>query len=264
MTTTHLSPTYMNTAAVMEALATAQSALQLVATPVRPDGTYNYDRRACEKLAGKALADIGKLLAPAAATAAAEAPIGTQFGMFDAEGDETARAVRTLSRSPSVQVEAFYQRLAANAPRAVTVYTDGGCRPSNPGPAGWGVVIASGDTVIEEASGFIGPGTNQIAELEAAIQGLRRTPEGSIIELVSDSQYVLKGLTEWRAGWERRQWRNAAGEAVANQDRWKALFALADKRKVRARWVKGHSGNPFNERCDKLASQAITAGRAAA
>ena len=80
-------------------------------------------------------------------------------------------------------------------------YTDGACAPSNPGPAAWGaVVIAPDGGEVAAHSGFIGHGTNQIAELTAAIEGLTRIPEGAAVELVSDSQYVLKGMTEWRAG----------------------------------------------------------------
>ena len=141
-------------------------------------------------------------------------------------------------------------------------YTDGGCAPSNPGPAGWGAVLVSADSkATVELSGYIGPGTNQIAELTAAIEALSRIPAGDSVELVSDSQYVLKGISEWRAGWERRGGKNAKGEPVANLSLWKKLFALTDTRKVSVRWVKGHSGHPENERADQLASAAIVAGR---
>lgn len=234
---------------VREAMSIARDTLQLIGQ-ARPDGTYVHDRETCTTLALDALVRIAHQLEPGAAAA-------TLASMFDKDEDETARAVRTLSRPPSAEVKAVYDRLAGRPTGPLTVYTDGGCRPSNPGPAGWGIVVVDGDTVIEEAGGFIGHGTNQIAELEAAIQGLRRTPEGAAIELVSDSQYMLKGLGEWRRGWERRGWRNAAGEPVANKDRWQVLFALADKRTVRTRWVKGHNGDPFNERADRLATQAI-------
>ena len=74
---------------------------------------------------------------------------------------------------------------------------------------------------------------------------------------MSDSQYTLKGLTEWRKGWERKGWVNSTGQPVANQEYWKKLFALADRRKVTTRWVKGHSGDQLNERCDALATKAI-------
>jgi ribonuclease HI len=79
--------------------------------------------------------------------------------------------------------------------------------------------------------------------------------------LVSDSQYVLKGLTEWRAGWERKGYRNSKGEPVANLALWKALFALADKRRVTTRWVRGHNGDFHNEQADQLATEALRRAR---
>nr|WP_254226358.1 ribonuclease H [Burkholderia multivorans] len=138
------------------------------------------------------------------------------------------------------------------------VHTDGGCK-GNPGPAGWGAVVQEGGEVKFAGGGFIGIQTNQIAELVAAIEGLSRVPEGAKVELVSDSQYTLKGISEWRAGWERKGWVNSKGEPVANKEHWKKLFALVDKRKVTTRWVKGHAGDEMNERCDKLAARAIEA-----
>jgi ribonuclease HI len=138
-------------------------------------------------------------------------------------------------------------------------YTDGACAPSNPGPAGWGVVLIAPDGKTEtDHYGFIGPGTNQIAELTAAVEGLARVPAGAAVELVCDSQYVVKGLSEWRAGWERKGFKNSKGETVANLGLWKKLFALADARRVSTRWVRGHNGDPHNERADTLANQALT------
>ena len=137
-------------------------------------------------------------------------------------------------------------------------YTDGACAPSNPGPAAWGAVLIAPDGRTEtDHFGFIGHGTNQIAELTAAIEGLTRVPAGALVELVSDSQYVLKGLSEWRTGWERKGYRNSKGEPVANLGLWKQLFALADARKVSTRWVRGHNGDPHNERADALANKAL-------
>ena len=144
-------------------------------------------------------------------------------------------------------------------------YTDGACAPTNPGPAAWGVVVFAPDGAETAAdNGFIGPGTNQIAEITAAIEGLSRTPEGAAVELVSDSQYVLQGLSEWRAGWERRGFRNAKGDPVANLELWKRLFAVADARKVSVRWVRGHQGNVNNERADRLAVAALQKARGGA
>lgn len=137
-------------------------------------------------------------------------------------------------------------------------YTDGACAPSNPGPASWGaVLLGPAGHGASEHYGFIGPGTNQIAELTAAIEGLARVPEGATVELVSDSQYVLKGLSEWRRGWERKGFRNSKGDPVANLALWKRLFAIADARAVTTRWVRGHNGDKFNERADALANLAL-------
>jgi ribonuclease HI len=136
-------------------------------------------------------------------------------------------------------------------------YTDGACAPSNPGPCGWGCVLFAPDGTKTEHKGFVGHGTNQIAELSAAIGALLLLPAGSTVELVSDSQYVLKGLTEWRAGWERRGFKNSKGEVVANLALWKKLYALADQLTVTTRWVKGHAGNEHNERADTLAGLSL-------
>jgi len=137
-------------------------------------------------------------------------------------------------------------------------YTDGACAPTNPGPAGWGAVVIAPDGVTEsDHFGFIGLGTNQIAELTAAIEGLALVPSGAAVELVSDSQYVLKGLTEWRAGWERKGYRNSKGDPVANLALWKRLFATADERRVTVRWVRGHNGDRCNEKADALANKAL-------
>lgn len=214
------------------ALSHATSALELIASPVRPDGTYNRCRQACENLAKDALKSVQEALMPEPEAASNDAlqPAG-------------------INAAPTSPVVTHAGKL--------TIYTDGGCK-GNPGPAGWGAVIANADGVmLREARGFIGTAANQVAELEAAIHGLGHAPQGAVVELISDSQYVLKGLSEWRAGWLRRGWTNSAGEPVANQDHWRRLYAVADERKVSVRWVKGHSGNHFNERCDVLAAQAI-------
>ncbi|MEI7445612.1 MAG: ribonuclease H [Burkholderiales bacterium] len=150
----------------------------------------------------------------------------------------------------------------ASDPSRWVAYTDGACAPSNPGPAAWGAVILAPDgRDAEHARGFIGHGTNQIAEITAAIEGLSRVPEGAAVELVSDSQYVLKGLSEWRAGWIRRNWRNSKNEPVANRELWERLFAVADARRVSVRWVRGHNGDTHNELADQLANAALRDAR---
>lgn len=137
------------------------------------------------------------------------------------------------------------------------VHSDGGCS-GNPGPAGFGVVVVAPSGGVLENSGFIGHGTNQIAEVVAAIEGLSLTPVGAEVILFSDSQYTLKGISEWRAGWQQRGMRTAANKPVANAELFVRLWALVDARKVRTQWVKGHSGDKHNERCDILAGLAIS------
>lgn len=230
---------HLDHATLLNALADAQSALQLIASPVRPDGTYNRDRRACELLAREALLRIDQLLqSPPSSRAVPSSP--------------PARPVPRVAPAAPAPLDSP----AAQGTGPFVVYSDGGCH-GNPGPAGWGVVVLEAGRVVEVAGGYLGRQTNQIAELEAAIAGLTRTPTGSVVELVSDSQYVLKGISEWRKGWEARGWLNSARQPVANQAIWQRLFALVDARKVKVRWVKGHTGDLHNERCDELARQAI-------
>jgi len=108
-----------------------------------------------------------------------------------------------------------------------TCFTDGGCQ-GNPGPCAWGAVVIPPDGGAPiEGSGFLGHGTNQIAELSAALHGIEMTPVGAEVLLVSDSQYTLKGLTEWRRGWEAKGFRNSKGEIVANLAIWKQLYAVS-------------------------------------
>ena len=131
------------------------------------------------------------------------------------------------------------------------------------GPAWRGVPARHGAAV---AMGGRGSSCRGPASMSAEDKGSRlsRTPEGAAVELVSDSQYVLKGLSEWRAGWERRGFRNAKGDPVANLELWKRLFAVADARKVSVRWVRGHQGNVNNERADRLAVAALQKARGGA
>ena len=151
--------------------------------------------------------------------------------------------------------------LFSGAPQKWVVYADGACK-GNPGPAGWGAVVLGADgEVAGRYKGFIGRATNQVAELKAAIEGMSQVPEGATVELVSDSQYTLKGLTEWRAGWERRGMRTAGGDPVANLELWKTLYRVADARRISTRWVKGHAGDPYNEEADGLANAAIAEAR---
>ena len=137
------------------------------------------------------------------------------------------------------------------------VFCDGGAAPTNPGPTACGVVIRTPEGSTRELAKFCGHGTNQTAELDAAILGLVSVPEGADVILTSDSQYVIKGISEWRKGWEARGWRNANKKPISNKDRWLTLFGLVDKRNVNCNWVRGHNGHPENERCDSMVTDAL-------
>ena len=143
------------------------------------------------------------------------------------------------------------------------IYADGACA-GNPGPGGWAFDLyaapASEATRISSGSGAAADSTNNIMELEAlkaALQDLTPRAPGRV-ELRLDSEYVLKGMFEWMPGWRRRGWTAASGKPVANRDIWEALAALHDQLVARGfsltpKWVRGHSGEPWNERVDKAA-----------
>ena len=138
--------------------------------------------------------------------------------------------------------------------KPIPVYTDGACL-GNPGPGGWGV-YAHIEGRERSWSGGDPNSTNQRMEMMAAIKALELLPIERSLTIFSDSQYVIKGITEWIKNWKRNGWRNASGKAVANQDLWENLDALVDEREVDWQWVRGHAGNPGNERADILAQTA--------
>jgi ribonuclease HI len=142
----------------------------------------------------------------------------------------------------------------------VAIYTDGACL-GNPGPGGWAaLVVTDGDE--RELTGFDPDTTNNRMELLAAIEGLRSLPDGTAVDLHTDSQYLKNGMTEWLARWKRNGWRTAARTPVKNVDLWQALDDLARRHTIRWHWVRGHDGHPENERCDALANAAIREGLA--
>jgi ribonuclease HI len=140
----------------------------------------------------------------------------------------------------------------------IRIITDGACQ-GNPGPGGWAAIIQWEDRPVEELSGSDPNTTNNRMELRAAIEGLKRLPSDVEVEIITDSQYLLKGMTEWLAGWKRRGWRTSSGGSVENRDLWEELERLAGRR-VSWRWVKGHAGDPLNERADQIA-QALARGK---
>jgi ribonuclease HI len=144
----------------------------------------------------------------------------------------------------------------------VQLFTDGACS-GNPGPGGWGFILRHPATGKEiERSGGEPDTTNNRMELTAVIQGLSALTRPSLVDLTSDSEYVLKGLREWMPSWKKRGWKTAAKQPVKNQDLWMALDALAQRHEIRFHWIRGHAGHAENERCDQLAVSAIESLRA--
>ena len=143
----------------------------------------------------------------------------------------------------------------------VQIYTDGACK-GNPGPGGWGVVLLSGGTEKELFGGEPAT-TNNRMELTAVIEALAALKRPCQVSLYLDSEYVRKGITEWVSGWKTRGWRTAAKQPVKNVDLWQRLDALVGTagHTITWRWVKGHSGNPGNERADRLANRGVELAR---
>jgi len=134
----------------------------------------------------------------------------------------------------------------------VEMYTDGACR-GNPGPGGWGVVLMSNGRT-KELWGGAPDTTNNRMELTAAIEGLAALKHRCSVVVYTDSEYLRRGISEWLEMWKRRGWRTADMKPVKNADLWRRLNDLADSHRIDWRWVKGHSGNPGNERADELAN----------
>lgn len=141
------------------------------------------------------------------------------------------------------------------------IYTDGACS-GNPGPGGWGTVLYLEDGNTHELGGGIARTTNNRMEMQAAIVGLQllvASGQTTPIELLTDSEYVKKGITEWIAGWKRRGWKNSARKPVLNKDLWQQLDDTHQKAVAQTGapvtwiYVRGHAGNEGNERCDAIA-----------
>jgi ribonuclease HI len=136
----------------------------------------------------------------------------------------------------------------------VEIWTDGGCKP-NPGPGGWAAILRFAG-VEKELSGAEAKTTNNRMELTAACAALETLKRPCRVVLHTDSEYVKNGITRWHTGWVRRNWRNAAGDPVANMDLWQRLLAAEKQHQVDWKWVRGHAGDPMNERADVLATRA--------
>ncbi|GFO60382.1 ribonuclease H [Geomonas silvestris] len=137
----------------------------------------------------------------------------------------------------------------------VEIFCDGACS-GNPGVGGYGSILRCGGKE-KELSGADGATTNNRMEMSAAIAGLEALNRPCEVVLTTDSQYLVKGMTEWLPGWQKRGWVNSKKEPVVNRDLWERLVELTKVHKVRWVWVRGHNGHPENERCDELARAAI-------
>ena len=136
---------------------------------------------------------------------------------------------------------------------SIKVYTDGACK-GNPGPGGWGVYIQSNEDEKELYGGNPETTNNQM-EMQAALEALKHLKdENEVIELYTDSNYLRQGITEWIHKWKKNNWKTAAKKPVANRDLWIEISDLNEKMSVEWNWVKGHAGDPGNERADELAN----------
>ncbi|ASP39716.1 ribonuclease HI [Bacterioplanes sanyensis] len=139
-----------------------------------------------------------------------------------------------------------------NSP-TVELYTDGACK-GNPGPGGWGCLLRYGQHE-KELWGGEAMTTNNRMELTAALRGLEALQRPCNVVLTTDSQYVKQGIQQWLAGWKKKGWKTASGQAVKNQDLWQQLDAAVQRHQIDWRWVKGHAGHADNERADMLANR---------
>jgi ribonuclease HI len=137
----------------------------------------------------------------------------------------------------------------------VRIYTDGACK-GNPGPGGWGALLQSGGHERELFGGDPAT-TNNRMELTAVIRALAALRQPSRVEVYTDSEYVMKGITEWLPAWKRRGWKTADRKPVKNADLWRELDEVAHRHEVRWHWVRGHAGHPENERADALANRGV-------
>lgn len=143
----------------------------------------------------------------------------------------------------------------------VTLYCDGSCL-GNPGRGGWAALLVmerGGERMEKLLSGGTAATTNNRMELLSAIEGLRALKRRCKVHVVTDSNYVVKGMTSWRFGWEQRGWKNSQKKPVENQDLWRALIEAAAKHDTTWAWVEGHAGHPENERVDQAARAAASA-----
>ena len=137
----------------------------------------------------------------------------------------------------------------------IYIYTDGACK-GNPGPGGWGALLIYKEHK-KEINGFSKDTTNNIMELTAVIESLLIIKQKSGITIITDSNYVKDGITKWIANWKKKGWKTSNKKPVKNKDLWKKLDDLRNNHNIKWEWVRGHTGNPGNEKADQLANEAI-------
>ena len=139
----------------------------------------------------------------------------------------------------------------------VDIHTDGACS-GNPGPGGWGAVLRYGRHLKELHGGEVGPTTNNRMELTAAIEALEALTRPATVRLHTDSIYLRDGVTKWMPGWRRNGWQTSERKPVKNVDLWQRLSAAIQRHTIEWIWVRGHAGDPGNERADALANLGMT------
>ena len=145
--------------------------------------------------------------------------------------------------------------MAEREEQVVEIFCDGACS-GNPGPGGYGAILRFGGRE-KELSGGAKETTNNRMEMTAAIEALRQLKRPCRVLITTDSQYLVKGMTEWISGWQRKGWLNSKKEPVVNKDLWEMLLDVTEPHSVQWKWVKGHSGNAGNDRADALANLGI-------
>jgi ribonuclease HI len=164
-----------------------------------------------------------------------------------AKKENTAKTVAIEEKEPSPIINTVKTVAKTSELKEITIYTDGACT-GNPGPGGWGTIMVYKE-IVKEFSGGEKRTTNNRMELTAVIEGLSILKEPCKVHIISDSQYVLNGLSKWIFNWIKKDFKD-----VKNDDLWRRFVEVSKKHKITTEWVKGHNGHHYNERCDRLAT----------
>lgn len=169
-----------------------------------------------------------------------------------------AVGILTHPKNKTIEEKTEPEKLDYSRIPFATFYTDGGCEGNPGGVGGYGTVLVVDNKIVKELSGNEKDTTNNRMEMMAVIQALTFMQENNMTcaEIISDSKYVIDSKTKWLRGWINNDWKNTSGE-VKNRDLWEQILALEDGKTIRYKWVKGHNGNQYNERCDQLATMEI-------